>query len=216
MARPNEIDPRVLNQLAGMRASRRRFLGRGAATAAAIALGPAFLAACSDDDSSTSTDGTVAQDSGTLRISNWPLYMVDGFIDRSSRRARLLGRLPGGLQRQRGVVREGARAAVAPAGHRHRPRRAHHLHGHPPHQPRLAQRDQRRQRAQQEQSASRSARVAHRSGPAVHHALHVRHGRPRLQPRPGRTGDHQHRRPLGSRRSPGRCRCSPTSRTASA
>jgi spermidine/putrescine transport system substrate-binding protein len=84
MARSNEIDPRVLNQLAGMRASRRRFLGRGAATAAAFALGPAFLAACSDDDSSTSTEGTVAQDSGSLRISNWPLYMVDGFVDRSS------------------------------------------------------------------------------------------------------------------------------------
>jgi spermidine/putrescine transport system substrate-binding protein len=85
MARQNEIDPRVLSQLAAMRTTRRRFLGRGAATAAAFALGPAFLAACSDDDdTSTSTDGTVGQDTGTLRISNWPLYMADGFIDRSA------------------------------------------------------------------------------------------------------------------------------------
>lgn len=78
----NEIDPRLLSRLAANRTSRRRFIGgAGAATAAAL-LGSSFLAACGSD-SSPSTTGT--QDdggpaSGTLRVSNWPLYMADGFI----------------------------------------------------------------------------------------------------------------------------------------
>ncbi|KUI04007.1 spermidine/putrescine ABC transporter substrate-binding protein [Mycobacterium sp. IS-3022] len=64
------------------RVSRRRFIGGGtAAAAAALALGPSFLAACGSD---TSPSGTTTEDggpaSGTLRISNWPLYMADGFI----------------------------------------------------------------------------------------------------------------------------------------
>ena len=54
--------------------TRRRFLGTGAATAAAVALGPAFLAACG---SKTPTSEPV---SSSLRISTWPFYMVDGFI----------------------------------------------------------------------------------------------------------------------------------------
>ncbi|KUH81070.1 MULTISPECIES: spermidine/putrescine ABC transporter substrate-binding protein [unclassified Mycobacterium] len=61
--------------------SRRRFIGGGTAAAAALALGPSFLAACGSD---TSPSGTTTEDgapaSGTLRISNWPLYMADGFI----------------------------------------------------------------------------------------------------------------------------------------
>ncbi len=80
-----EIDPRVLAQLA----SRRRFIGGGAAAAAALILGPSFLAACSSDKTSESgagsdkplapaDDGSPA--SGKLRISNWPLYMADGFV----------------------------------------------------------------------------------------------------------------------------------------
>lgn len=79
----NEIDPRLLSRLAASRTSRRRFIGgAGAATAAAL-LGSSFLAACGSDSSSPSTTGT--QDdggpaSGTLRVSNWPLYMADGFI----------------------------------------------------------------------------------------------------------------------------------------
>jgi spermidine/putrescine transport system substrate-binding protein len=79
-----EIDPRVLAQLN----SRRRFIGGGAAAAAALILGPSFLAACSSDNKSSSgaseaplaptDDGSPA--SGKLRISNWPLYMADGFV----------------------------------------------------------------------------------------------------------------------------------------
>lgn len=81
---PNEIDPRLLARLATNRTSRRRFLGRGAAAAAALALGPAVLAACGSDSSGSGSGDTAAQDSGpasgTLRISNWPLYMADGFV----------------------------------------------------------------------------------------------------------------------------------------
>ena len=79
----NEIDPRLLSRLAANRTTRRRFLGGGAAAAAALTLGPSFLAACVGDQPSgqqaTTTEDTGAA-SGTLRISNWPLYMADGFV----------------------------------------------------------------------------------------------------------------------------------------
>lgn len=64
--------------------TRRRFLGGGAAAAAALALGPSFIAACGSKDSAGGPasappdDGSPA--SGLLRISNWPLYMADGFV----------------------------------------------------------------------------------------------------------------------------------------
>nr|WP_090339132.1 spermidine/putrescine ABC transporter substrate-binding protein [Mycolicibacterium malmesburyense] len=77
---PYEMDPR-LARFAANRTSRRRFIGGGAAAAAAVVLGPSFLAACGSD---SGTSGTTTQEggpaSGTLRISNWPLYMADGFI----------------------------------------------------------------------------------------------------------------------------------------
>ncbi len=80
-----EIDPRVLAQMA----SRRRFIGGGAAAAAAVILGPSFLAACSSENKSATGSGSdkpqaPADDggpaSGKLRVSNWPLYMADGFV----------------------------------------------------------------------------------------------------------------------------------------
>ncbi|WP_197376978.1 polyamine ABC transporter substrate-binding protein [Mycolicibacterium baixiangningiae] len=79
----HQFDPHLAARLAANRTSRRRFLGGGAAAAAALALGPSFLAACGSSDSggaesTTTDDGGPA--SGTLRISNWPLYMADGFI----------------------------------------------------------------------------------------------------------------------------------------
>ncbi|QIV84531.1 polyamine ABC transporter substrate-binding protein [Mycolicibacterium frederiksbergense] len=79
----NEIDPRLLSRLAANRTSRRRFIGGSAATAAAAILGSSFLAACGSDSSSSGSSST--QDdggpaSGTLRVSNWPLYMADGFV----------------------------------------------------------------------------------------------------------------------------------------
>lgn len=79
----HEIDPRLLSRLAANRTSRRRFIGGSAATAAAAILGSSFLAACGSDSSSSGSsssqdDGGPA--GGTLRVSNWPLYMADGFI----------------------------------------------------------------------------------------------------------------------------------------
>src|SRR4051794_16622204 len=80
---PNEFDPRLLSRFAANRTSRRRFIGGGAAAAAAVAMGGSFLAACSSDNKSA-PGTTSTQDSGpasgTLRISNWPLYMADGFV----------------------------------------------------------------------------------------------------------------------------------------
>lgn len=76
-----EIDPQLLARMSARRTSRRRFIGGGAAAAAGLALGSSFLAACGSDSgtsSTTSEDGGPA--SGTLRISNWPLYMADGFV----------------------------------------------------------------------------------------------------------------------------------------
>jgi spermidine/putrescine transport system substrate-binding protein len=73
-------------QLAALRASRRRFLGRGAVTVAGVALVPPWLAAAcgGDDDDDTSAsggEGTTQSSSDTLRISNWPLYISEGFVD---------------------------------------------------------------------------------------------------------------------------------------
>ena len=80
----HQIDPRAIARLT----SRRRFIGGGAAAAAAMVLGPSFLAACGSQDKSTpgatsapaapADDGSAA--TGTLRVSNWPLYMADGFV----------------------------------------------------------------------------------------------------------------------------------------
>ncbi|AQA05001.1 twin-arginine translocation pathway signal protein [Mycobacterium sp. MS1601] len=86
MARTPDIDPALLSRLTANRASRRRFLGGSAAAAAGLALGGSFLAACGSSDSGSSAgsasavpdDGSPAE--GTLRISNWPLYMADGFV----------------------------------------------------------------------------------------------------------------------------------------
>ena len=80
----NEIDPRLFSRLAVNRTTRRRFLGGGAAAAAALTLGPSFLAACGGGDQPSGAPATTTEDtgaaSGTLRISNWPLYMADGFV----------------------------------------------------------------------------------------------------------------------------------------
>ncbi|MBV5243446.1 MULTISPECIES: polyamine ABC transporter substrate-binding protein [Mycolicibacterium] len=76
-----DIDPQLLAQLTARRTSRRRFIGGSAAAAAGLTLGASFLAACGSSDTGTSgttDDGGPA--SGTLRISNWPLYMADGFV----------------------------------------------------------------------------------------------------------------------------------------
>ncbi|CAN5570660.1 spermidine/putrescine ABC transporter substrate-binding protein [soil metagenome] len=86
MAPSNDLDPRLLARLAANPASRRRFLGGGAAAAAALVLGPSFLAACgSNSGSGGGSSASAAPDDGSpatgkLRVSNWPLYMADGFV----------------------------------------------------------------------------------------------------------------------------------------
>lgn len=76
------IDPRLMSRLTANRSSRRRFIGGGAAAAAAAILGPSFLAACGSDSSTSGSSPTQESGpaSGTLRVSNWPLYMADGFV----------------------------------------------------------------------------------------------------------------------------------------
>lgn len=71
----------------GILTTRRRFLGVGAAAATAAALGTSFLAACgSNGGGSAGTASTIATAddgspaSGLLRVSNWPLYIADGFV----------------------------------------------------------------------------------------------------------------------------------------
>ena len=83
---PAQFDPRLLARLNANRTTRRRFLGGGAAAAAALALGPSVLAACGTGGEGGSTasssaapdDGSPA--TGEVRISNWPLYMAEGFV----------------------------------------------------------------------------------------------------------------------------------------
>ncbi len=78
---PSPINPQLMARPNVSRTSRRRFIGGGAATAAALTLGSSFLTACgSDTGTSSSPNEKGGPASGTLRISNWPLYMADGFI----------------------------------------------------------------------------------------------------------------------------------------
>ncbi|MGB0971459.1 MAG: polyamine ABC transporter substrate-binding protein [Mycobacterium sp.] len=78
---PSQINPQLMPQPNASRTSRRSFIGGSAAAAAALTLGSSFLAACgSGTDTSSSPNGQGGPASGILRISNWPLYMADGFI----------------------------------------------------------------------------------------------------------------------------------------
>lgn len=78
---PTEFDPRLISRFATNRTSRRRFIGGSAAAAAGLALGGSFLAACgSEEQAAPDTTTQEGPASGTLRISNWPLYMADGFV----------------------------------------------------------------------------------------------------------------------------------------
>ncbi|MCV7192892.1 polyamine ABC transporter substrate-binding protein [Mycolicibacterium brumae] len=82
---PKNIDPALLARLTGNRTSRRRFLGGAGAAAAALAFGPAVLSACSSSSDSPTAAPSMEPDdgapaTGTLRVSNWPFYMADGFV----------------------------------------------------------------------------------------------------------------------------------------
>lgn len=64
--------------------SRRRFLAGGAAAATAAVVGPSLLAACGTNSGSGPAPTTIPDDgspaTGLLRVSNWPLYIADGFV----------------------------------------------------------------------------------------------------------------------------------------
>ena len=70
----NVVDSRLPPGVIAAVATRRKFLGRSAAAAAALALGPSILAACGPKT------GPSASVPNALRISNWSFYMADGFI----------------------------------------------------------------------------------------------------------------------------------------
>jgi spermidine/putrescine transport system substrate-binding protein len=64
---------------------RRRFLFGGAAAAAALAVGPTLLTACGSGSGPGAASSTTAADdgaaaTGSLRVSNFPLYIADGFV----------------------------------------------------------------------------------------------------------------------------------------
>lgn len=81
MARPEQSDPRLAAFIQAHRLSRRGFLGKGLVVAGGMVFAPALLTACGDDDDeSASSDDTGPTSGDNLRISNWPLYMADGFI----------------------------------------------------------------------------------------------------------------------------------------
>jgi spermidine/putrescine transport system substrate-binding protein len=73
----NEFDPQMMARIAASRTSRRRFLGGGVAAAAALGVGGWFFSS-SSSAAPPLDDGKPA--TGKLRISNWPLYMADGFV----------------------------------------------------------------------------------------------------------------------------------------
>ena len=82
MTKKNEIDPR-LQALINQTSSRRRFLGRGAMVLGGVAMGPTLLAACGSSSKTASGSATTSTAfptvtvpaTGSLRISNWPLYI---------------------------------------------------------------------------------------------------------------------------------------------
>lgn len=81
----NERRHGVTSPVSSDRLNRRRFLGGGAAVAAVAVVGPSLLAACGSDAGRTSTPASVPADdgqpaTGVLHVSNWPLYIADGFV----------------------------------------------------------------------------------------------------------------------------------------
>ena len=216
---PNEIDPRLLSRLAANRTTRRRFIGGGAAAAAALTLGPSFLAACGGGDQPSGATGhhaprTPEPASGTLRISNWPLYMADGFVaafqtasgitvdykEDFNDNEQWFAKIKEPLSRKQDI---GADLAVPTQ-----------IHGRPPAQPRLAQRHQRLRLVQQEEPAPRSSRgrASTRAESSARRTCRAWSGWPTTGRRP--AGTSRRSMTCGIRRSRARSACSPTSRTA--
>jgi spermidine/putrescine transport system substrate-binding protein len=79
-----ETGPRALGRMHAIPLSRRRLLGGAAAAAGGLAFGSTLLSACGFSGGPTAPSSPAPDDgapaTGTLRISNWPLYMADGFL----------------------------------------------------------------------------------------------------------------------------------------
>src|SRR6476646_7253250 len=80
----NDFDPAFASRLRNSQTSRRRFLTGTVIGAATVFVGPSVLAACassgSPGTSTTPTPDDGAPATGALRVSNWPLYIADGFV----------------------------------------------------------------------------------------------------------------------------------------
>ena len=92
-------------------------------------LGPSFLAACGSDSGTSSSpsptdDGGAA--SGTLRVSNWPLYMADGFVAEFQTASGITVDYKEDFNDNEQWFAKVKEPLSAQAGHRRRPRGADH------------------------------------------------------------------------------------------
>jgi spermidine/putrescine transport system substrate-binding protein len=80
----NDFDPAPVSRPRIAQTTRRRFLTGSVIGAATAFVGPSVLAACASGGSPSATPTTTLDDgspaTGLLRVSNWPLYIADGFV----------------------------------------------------------------------------------------------------------------------------------------
>jgi spermidine/putrescine transport system substrate-binding protein len=80
----NDFNPAAMSRLTTSQTSRRRFLTGSVIGAATAFAGPSLLAACASGGTPSTTASTAPDDgspaTGLLRVSNWPLYIADGFV----------------------------------------------------------------------------------------------------------------------------------------
>lgn len=69
------MNRRIRRQQVRRNLSRRQFIGRGAAFAGAVALGPTILAACGGDDDDDAAGGSGGGGGNSLHVDSWPLYL---------------------------------------------------------------------------------------------------------------------------------------------
>ncbi len=104
--------------------------------------------------------------------------------------------LPRGLQRQRGVLRQGPAGARGRPQHRPRPRRPDRLDGRALDRSRLRDADRQEERAEREEPPGQPQAPAVRQEPRLHAAVAVRHHGHRLQPEEDRPQAHECERPV--------------------
>ena len=162
---------------------------------------PWLAAACGgddDDDTSAAGGGTTQSSSDTLRISNWPLYIAEGFVDQFQDASGLtvdykedfndneqwFAKVRDPLEQGQDIGADLVVPTDFMAG--------------PPDLTGLAESAQRREPPEQVQPAPRPAQGVYRPRAVLHPAVHVGDGRVGVQPPARRAGHHEHRRPVGS------------------